>query len=293
MHLENPSPIANSKGPVNQILKVILGLNLLVLFVKLFIGIKASSLSIIGDAVHSGVDSLNNIIGLVMISIAAHPPDEDHPYGHDKFETLGALAVVAFLAIACFELVEKSIMRFLNPGDLPHIESSTIILLAVTLVINIFVWAYEKKAGEKYNSELLLADAEHTFSDVLITASILVSTYFILQGFYILDPLLGILVAAVIMRSGIQILKRTIPILVDEAWLVPDDIAPFIAEIPKAKYFHGMKSRRSNERNFLEVKVQFDTDSLAEAHELSHQLEEKIIEKHGQAQITIHIEPVA
>ncbi|PJF37599.1 MAG: hypothetical protein CUN55_21250, partial [Phototrophicales bacterium] len=101
----------------------------------------------------------------------------------------------------------------------------------------------------------------------------------------------GIIVALVIMRSGISILQQSIPILVDEAWLEPKALAKIIDEIPKAKYFHGLKSRRGYNENFLEMKVQFDTDSLAEAHELSHQIEHKIIQEYGPAQITIHIEP--
>ena len=203
MHLTAPSHLSNNSKAVNQVLLVILGLNLLVLAIKFYIGLKTQSLSIIADGIHSGIDSLNNVIALVMIAIAAEPPDKDHPYGHSKFETLGALAVVAFLAIASFELIEKSIMRFLNPMELPQIDHWTIGLLVLTLIINLCVWLYERAAAVKYSSQLLAADAEHTFSDILITISILASTYFIIQGYYILDPILGIVIAAVIARSGL------------------------------------------------------------------------------------------
>ena len=121
MHLAIPQQLENAAPKVRSILKWILVLNLLVAGIKFFIGFKAGSLSIIGDAVHSGIDSLNNVIALVMIKLAAEHPDKEHPYGHSKFETLGALAVVAFLAIASFELVEKSIVRLLNPNEYPQI----------------------------------------------------------------------------------------------------------------------------------------------------------------------------
>lgn len=290
MHLQAPK-LQNTSSKVRSILKWILVLNLLVAAIKIFIGIKASSLSIIGDAVHSGIDSLNNVIALIMIKLAAEPPDKEHPYGHSKFETLGALAVVAFLAIASFELIEKSIIRLFNPSEFPHIEEMTIYLLITTLVINIFVWSYEKAAAKRYNSALLMADASHTFSDILVTISILASVFFIARGHLWLDPFLGLVIAAVIIKSGIEILQQTVPILVDEAWLVPEDVRELVMSTPKVMSFTSFRSRKVHDEAFLEMTVRFDTDSLAEAHELSHQIEHKIIDKYGDAKITIHIEP--
>lgn len=276
---------------IQKILKQILLLNLLVFVIKLVIGIKAYSLAIIGDAIHSGVDGLNNIVALVVMKFASEPPDKDHPYGHSKFETLGALAIVAFLAITAFELIEKSITRILNPGDYPHIDPIVIKLLILTLIINIFVWLYEKHAAKKYNSQILAADASHTFADVLITISILISSFFIARGFNILDPMLGIVIAALIMRSGWKILQETIPILVDEAWLKIEDIRPLVLSTPKTLTIEAFRSRKVHEKAFLEMSIRFDTDSLQEAHALSHEIERKIIDNYGLAQVTIHIEP--
>lgn len=291
VHLEAPKNIENTNPKVRSILKWILVLNLLVAAVKFFIGFRAGSLSIIGDAVHSGIDSLNNIIALVMIKLASEPPDKNHPYGHSKFETLGALAVVAFLAIASFELIEKSIIRLLNPSDFPQIEKITIYLLIVTLVINIFVWAYENNAAKRFNSALLKADAAHTFSDILVTISILASVFFISKGHLWLDPFLGLVIAAVIVRAGLEILKQTVPILVDEAWIVPEDVKELVMTTDKVRNFHSFRSRKVHDQAFLEMSISFDTDSLAEAHDLSHLIEEEIIKKFGEAEITIHIEP--
>lgn len=291
MHLHSPVSVNNTQPAVKNILKWILLLNLLVLVVKAFVGLRAGSLSIIGDAVHSGIDSLNNIIALVMIKLAAEPPDEEHPYGHAKFETLGALAVVAFLAITSFELIEKSIIRLLNPSDFPRIENLTIWLLLITLVINIFVWVYEKSAAKKYNSYLLSADAEHTFSDILVTISILLSVIFIARGYLWLDPLLCLVIAFVIMRSGWLILKDSVPLLVDEAWLKREDIATIILDTPQVMAFTHLRSRRGRDHNFVEMTIKVATDSLTEAHRLSHEIEHKILDKYGQAGVTIHIEP--
>lgn len=289
MHLANPN--SNIKPEIKKILKAILILNLLVATIKFFIGFKSGSLSIIGDAAHSSIDSLNNIVALVMIKLASEPPDENHPYGHNKFETLGALAIVAFLAITSFELIEKSIVRFLNPVELPNIDKTTIYLLVTTLGINIFVWLYEKNAAKKYQSEILNADAAHTFSDILVTISILISMFFITSGHYWIDPLLTLIIALIIFYSGWEIVQHTVPILVDEAWIREEEVSEMILATASVIEYHSFRSRKVHDHAFVELSVKFDTDSLQKAHDLSHEIEQKIIEKFGKAKITIHIEP--
>ena len=289
MHLAHPQQ--NSKPQVKNILRVILFLNIIVALIKFFIGFRSGSLSIVGDAAHSSIDSLNNIVALVAIKIAAEPPDANHPYGHNKFETLGALAIVAFLAITSFELVEKSIMRFLNPVELPDIDDLTIYLLCGTLIVNIFVWLYEKMAARKYQSEILHADAAHTFSDILVTISILVSVFFIAKGYFWLDPVLTLVIAVIIFYSGWEIVQSTVPILVDEAWLKEEEIKDLILSTEKVVGYHNFRSRKVHDHAFVELAVKFATDSLSEAHALSHKIEHKIIKKFGKANITIHVEP--
>lgn len=287
------SPSLNTKPEIRKILKAILFLNIAVALVKFYIGFKSGSLSIIGDAAHSSIDSVNNVVALVAIKFASEPPDENHPYGHNKFETLGALAIVAFLAITSFELIEKSITRFFNPVQLPHIDRLTIYLLAATLLVNIFVWAYEKSAAKKYSSELLHADAAHTFSDILVTISILISVFFIAKGYFWLDPVLTLIIALIILYSGWEIVQNTVPILVDEAWINEKEVSEMILSTPKVIAYSGFRSRKVHDHAFAELSVKFDTDSLKEAHELSHEIEHKIIKNFGQAKITIHIEPSA
>ena len=97
----------DTTSAVRRVLIGLLGANLVVVAAKLYIGVVSGSLAVLGDALHSSVDSLYNVLGLIVIRVAARAPDEDHPYGHGKFETLGALAIVVFLSITCFELVRN------------------------------------------------------------------------------------------------------------------------------------------------------------------------------------------
>src|SRR6266498_5785461 len=106
----------SSPAAVRRVLVGLLVANLAVLAAKAIVGLASGSLAVLGDALHSSVDSIYNVLGLIVVRVAARAPDEDHPYGHGKFETLGALAVVVFLSITCFELVRSAIGRLVSGG---------------------------------------------------------------------------------------------------------------------------------------------------------------------------------
>src|SRR5262249_49272429 len=112
---------------------------------------------------------LNNVVGVALVGVAARAPDEDHPYGHDKFETLGALAIVGFLSISCFELLREGVTALLTHRAPNQIDARDVGLLAATLVLNAFIVWYERDRGRKLGSSFLLADAAHTAGDVFVT----------------------------------------------------------------------------------------------------------------------------
>jgi cation diffusion facilitator family transporter len=180
----------------------------------------------------------------------------------------------------------------MSPSDYPQIDNLTINLLLVTLLINFGVWFYESRMATRLGSYLLKADAAHTFSDILVTISILASLFFISHGCLWLDPILGLLIALLIFKSAFEILKATIPMLVDEAWLQPDDVEDLVLDVAKVIGFENFKSRRNHKDFFIEMTVSFDTDSLTEAHNLSHQIVANIKDKFGaRTQVIIHLEP--
>src|SRR5713226_9134238 len=149
--------------------RVFIGLlvaNLAVVGVKLAVGLTSGSLAVLGGAVDSCVDALNNVLALTAVRLASKEPDEDHPYGHGKFETLGALAVVGFLSITCFELVRGSVNQLLAGPRPVAVTDLQLAVLAGTLGVNGLVAWSERRAGTALGSELLLVDAAHTRADV-------------------------------------------------------------------------------------------------------------------------------
>ncbi len=137
---------------VRQILWLVLAANLFVVVIKLFVGLRAGSLAVLGDAAHSGVDALNNVVGLLAVKVAAEPPDEEHPYGHGKYETLAALAVVSFLSIAGFELVSGAVGRLAGSAAAPQVDSLTFVLLGGTMIVNTLVATGEARAAARLRS---------------------------------------------------------------------------------------------------------------------------------------------
>jgi cation diffusion facilitator family transporter len=154
---------------VRRTLLIVLALNAVVAVVKLIVGARTGSLTVLGAALESGLDMFNNVMGITIVAVAGQAPDENHPYGHDKFETLGALAIVGFLSITCFELLRSGVSALMSNRAPDHIESSDIAVITATLIVNAFVVWYERRRGRELGSMFLLADAAHTGSDILVT----------------------------------------------------------------------------------------------------------------------------
>ncbi len=278
---------------VRRTLLVILVLNLIVVAVKIVVGIRTQALSVLGAALESTLDMLNNIVGILLVQLAAVGPDENHPYGHEKFETLGALAIVGFLSISCFELLREGVSRAIA-GTTPHAPTALeMALIAGTMAVNLFVVWYERRRGRELNSAFLLADASHTHSDIYVTAAALGSLLLARAGFGLVDPLLAVAVALVIAWNGYQIVRGTVPVLVDERAVDADEIRRVVAMIPEVVEVRRVRSRTAASGTMLaEVTIAVaGLTSVARAHEVADDVEARIARALGESEVIVHIEP--
>lgn len=268
-------------------------LNLVVVAIKVYVGVRTEALSVLGAALESTLDLMNNVVGMILVSIAARAPDETHPYGHAKFETLGALAIVTFLSISCFELLREGIVQ-LRRAHSP--EAPTLIevaLIALTLVVNVVIVMYERRRGRDLSSAFLVADAAHTNSDLYVTLLALASLLLTRLGFGAFDPMLALLVAAIIAWNGYQILRETVPILVDERGLDSADVRRIVERIPRISEVRSVRSRAgASGVVFAEVTVGVDgSTSVTEAHAIADEVERQIAAALGASEVVVHVEP--
>jgi len=278
---------------VRRVLWVVLLANLSVIVAKVWVGLRSGSLAVLGDAAHSGVDALNNVVGLAAIRAAALPPDEEHPYGHEKFEMLGALAVVAFLSITCFELAGAAVGRLLGSAVPPRPDAVTFAVLIATLVVNSTVAWLEARAGRRLSSVLLAADARHTGSDVLVTVSVLGGLALVSLGWTAADAWLGLIVAVLIARSGWEILRHAVPALIDHVAVEAGRIERFVEDVPGVRGVTDVRSRGElSGTAFVELTIEVDGDrTVAEGHQVADAVERRLVAEAGFSGAVVHVEP--
>jgi len=249
-------------------------------------------LTVVGAGLESGLDLLNNFIALTLVGIAGREPDEEHPYGHAKFESLGTLAVVGFLSISCFELLREGLMSLIGGGDARVTTPIDLALVVATIVLNAFVVWYESKKGRELGSAILIADAAHTRSDIVVTLLAVVSLWLSRTGVNRLDGALAIVVAAIIAWTGYRILRMSIPVLVDERALDAAHIRELVRHLPGVLDVRDIRSRATGRHSFAEVTIAVSGGkSVEEAHALADVVEDAISRRLGGGKVTVHIEP--
>jgi cation diffusion facilitator family transporter len=277
---------------VTLVLKRVLYVNLAVALAKIVLGYGTGAVSIISDGFHSLTDSASNVVALIGVSVAKRPPDRNHPYGHRKYETMASLGILVFLIIVMVEVLRAAINRLIS-GGAPRVFPEGIGLMAVTLVINIFVVQYEQRAGRRLRSEVLMADAKHTRSDVLTSGAVLGALVGVWFGYPIVDPLVALLVAGFIGHAGWSIAQEASRILSDEMVIAEDEVRAVVQAVPDVIGCEKIRTRGSTDHAFLDLHLWLDgAMSLEAAHATSHVVKDRLMQRFPQlVDVVIHIEP--
>jgi len=288
-------PLAGPETRTRNIRRVLIGIlvaNILVLLTKAVVSIRSGSLAVLGDTIHSTIDAGNNIIGLAVVRVAGKAPDDDHPYGHGKFETLGALVVVVFLSASILELMRGAVVR-LTVGGTPVAPAAVdLALMGATLIVNLWVVWYETRAGQRLQSEILLADAAHTRADVIITVAVIGGLLLTRAGYPWADPVLALVVSALVVRIGVGIVRRSIPSLVDEAVVGGEAVRQAAMQVSGVRSVSDIRSRRAAEQRFAELTIRVDgREDVSTAHQIADQVETRLHREFGLDRIVVHIEP--
>ncbi|MFN6517845.1 MAG: cation diffusion facilitator family transporter [Nostoc sp. CreGUA01] len=284
--------ISDNRTKVRNVLIITLLLNLFVMGLKAIVGSWTGSLSLLADALHSVTDSANNVLGLIASKFSSPQPDREHPYGHSKFEAVGALGIAAFLGIACFEILQGAIERILKGGEAVKISPPELWLLLIVLGVNIFVAFYERAVGRRVGSPILIADATHTMSDIWVTISVIGGLIGVWLGYQWMDVVLAFPVALLVFWSGWSVLKENLPWLVDQMAIAPEVIHAIATSVPGVINCHDIASRGVLGRQvFIEMHLIVDAPDVETAHQITEQVESRLEERFRPVRILIHVEP--
>ena len=285
-------PPANRQTQVRRVLAGILVANLVVVVVKFSVGIATGSLAVLGDAIQSSLDAVNNVVGLMVIRVAHKAPDEEHPYGHAKFETLGAMLIVVFLSVSIFELLRGAVDRLIAGAPPPQASPIDFALIGATLLVNILVAESERRAGRRLGSEFLLADAMHTRMDVVITVAVLVGLALAHAGLGWADPALAIIVAGLVAQAGYGIVRRALPTLVDERAYDEGVIRREAEAVAGVHSAYAIRSRSASDTRFAELTIAVDgTANVASAHLIADAVEARLRSALDVQEVVVHVEP--
>jgi cation diffusion facilitator family transporter len=278
---------------VAHVLGRVLALNLIVALAKIVFGYSSGAISVLSDGFHSLTDAAANLIGLIGVRASGRPPDEDHPYGHRKYETVAAAAVTIFLIVIVLEVLRNAINNLTGRSERTEITIAGFVVMAVSVSINLLVIKYESQEAERLGSELLQADATQTRGDVWTSLTVIAALAGARLGLPILDPIAAIVVAGFIGYAGYQIARTTTRILSDRFVISEADIEQVVRAVPGVVGCHQIRTRGPEDHVFLDLHVWFPPDMpLKDAHRLAHVVQDRVMAQYPQiVDAIIHIEP--
>lgn len=268
----------------------------------LTIGLKATayfltgSVSLLSDALESGVNLAAAILALVTLTVAAQPPDEEHAYGHDKAEYFSGGAEGTLILLAAVTIAVSAVQRLFNPQPLEQVGIGLAISVAAALC-NLVVARILLQAGRQYNSVTLTADAQHLLSDVWTSAGVVLGVGVVaLTGWTILDPLIALAVAVQIVYWGVRLVRQAVRGLMDTA-LPPADMKKVVAVLERYRKdgvaYHALRSRQSGARRFVSVHIQVPGAwSVQRGHMLLEAIERELRQALTPVSVFTHLEPI-
>lgn len=284
-----------TRGAVGSLSGIVgIACNLLLFAMKLLVGTLAASVSITADAMNNLSDATSSIVTLLGFKLAEKPADEDHPYGHARFEYLSGLGVAVMIIVIGFELAKSSVEKILNPTAVEFGFATCAVLLG-SIIVKLWLAAFNGKLGKMIRSSTLEATAADSRNDCIATFAVLLAALVESVTSWKIDGWMGLGVALFILYSGWNLAKDTISPLLGEAASqeLQEQIVGFIGEHPKVLGYHDLMVHDYGPgQRFASLHVEMDKDEDPMAcHEIIDDLERECFERLG-TRLVIHYDPV-
>ncbi|MDN5316701.1 MAG: hypothetical protein PWR08_825 [Thermoanaerobacterium sp.] len=268
--------------------------NSVLIVIKLLAGILMHSVSVISEAIHSSIDLIASLIAFLSIRVAVKPADEDHPFGHSKYENISGFVEAILIFFAAILIIYEAVRRIVTGTYVENLGTGIIVMLFASFV-NAVVSYFLFKVSKKEDSIALRADAMHLLTDVFTSLGVTIGLVVIkVTKLGILDPIIAIFVVLLIIKASIGLTKEALKDLTDTG--LPEKEVKEIENIIKSNFeitsFHKLRTRKSGSRREIDVHLRVDKDyNIVEAHELSHKVSKQIVDKFPDSHVIIHIEP--
>ncbi len=264
---------------VTRVYSISLLANLIMLSLKLSVGFITGSLVMLADGVDSSLDAVANIIAMVVTRLAGRPPDDDHPYGHRRYETLAAMMIGAFLLITASEIVKSAVSRLLS-GKTPDIGMNNFAVMILAMAVNVGLFVLQRRAGRRLRSEVLTASSEDKRSDIMVSITVLLSLVTVRLGVGWIDAVAALVVVALICRNAFHIIKHAAGVLVDRVALDAQVVSEVVTSVPSVRHVITVRSRGTQDDIDLDLLVSVAAPttvdhSAAIADEISRRLRER------------------
>lgn len=269
---------------------------------KLIVGLSIGSISVISEAVHSGVDLLAALIALYAVTHADKPADKRHPFGHGKIENVSGVVEALLIFAAAGWIVYEAVKKLVHPEPMDT-AAWGVAVMAVSCAVNMVVSRLLFKVGKETGSIALQADAWHLRTDVWTSFGVMAGLAVIAVGGVVapqvrldwVDPAAAIVVALLIVKAAWELTAKSFQDLLDAS--LPDEEVASVKSVlegvrPKIAGYHALRTRKSGASRFVEVHVLVDPEmTVDESHALTDRIADGVNEKIGRTRVTVHIEP--
>jgi cation diffusion facilitator family transporter len=260
---------------------------------KLLVGLATSSLGILAEALHSGLDAVAALLSLYAVGVAERPPDEQHQYGHGKAQHLAALSEAAILAAVAIWIGFEAVMRLRSGGGDVQPEWYAFVLLVGVLIVDAARWSVSFRTGTRERNAALLASAWHFASDFAGTTAVLIGLALVSAGYPRADAVAALTVAALVLVAAARLAARNVDALMDRAPSGLDrQIGQIAQAVPGVAEVRSVRVREAGGESFADVVIGVSRlEGLERSHQTMDQVEDAVRSQIGPAQVTVHVEP--
>ncbi len=278
---------------ISKVLGVSLFANLILGSLKVYYGRSSHSLAFVADGLHTYFDAASTVLGMISVHLSSDPPDEGHPYGHYKFETLSSLILSLVLCFAAYEVGSSAFSQLSGTSGIPHSDFRGVFLVILALTFSFSLARWQQKMARRLHSSFLRTDALHNMSDVFTSLGVLLTVAAAHFQLPKVDAWVSLGIAAYLIYLSLKLLVENAKPLVDASVIDPKSVESIAESIEGVIHCHHVRSRGEKGHYFLDLNLHLPGGiTLYRAHEISHRVEAKLKEAiPGLVDVVIHTEP--